>query len=161
MWRYGVFALWIVTTAALGARLAGLHLIPLPRPTRAIQSTGQTASSVWSLTHILAVDCPCSLRIADHLLARGTIPDASEQVWILGPDADLARRLADRGFQVSTVDPDQLAAETGIQGGPWLLIRNPAGAVVYSGGYAPQPLHDPAEARDLELLAKVRQGQRP
>jgi hypothetical protein len=165
MSRLVVFIIWFAITAVVGVRLTALHLIPLPQPghAAAIEAAIPVSSimGAWSLTHILAVDCPCSQRIADHLLGRGVVPGASEEVWILGSNPGLAGKLKVRGFQVSAVDPDHLAASTGIEGGPWLLIRNPAGKLAYSGGYSSMPMNVPAEARDLELLDRCRKGEYP
>ncbi len=165
MCRIVLFTVWFSITAVVGARLAALHLVPLPQPefqeSVASEAEPRSTKNSWSLTHILAVNCPCSQRIADHLLSRGVVPNVIEDVWILGSKPDLAGEFDLRGFHVSTVDPDQLAARTGIQGGPWLLIRDPLGKLVYSGGYAARPLNDPADARDLELLDRVRNGEHP
>jgi hypothetical protein len=161
MLRWALFTIWFSTTAALGAQFLRLHLIPLPAPSAAIHQPETPATNGWQLTHILALHCPCSQRIADHLITRGPLPNTLEQVWLLSPNPDLARSLTTRGFTVSQVDPDRLAATTGIQGGPWLLIHNPSGTLVYSGGYAPRPLNNPAEAMDLQLLAAAQNGQSP
>jgi hypothetical protein len=82
-----------------------------------------------------------------------------EDVRILGVDSHLAEALTRRGFHTETVDPEQFALSTGIQGGPWLLIHDPAGELVYSGGYAPHQISTPAEARDLDLLARAQKGE--
>lgn len=162
MWRYVVFAIWFAGTACLGAQLAGLHWVPLPRANGAFDlSLRPGPGGQWTLTHILAVDCPCSKRVAEHLLSRRSLGQDVEQVWLLGTEPDLQRSLAARGFHVAVVDPERLAADSGIQGGPWLVIRDPAGKVAYSGGYAKQRIHVPAEARDLELLSELRQGRHP
>ncbi len=67
---------------------------------------------------------------------------------------------ASRGFAVQTVDAERVQREFGVTGGPWLMIADPRGRVVYSGGYAPKRVESPRQAQDLTLLSRLRTGER-
>ncbi len=159
MWRYAVFGLWFAATAVVGGALVALHASPLPAPGNHFAAVRvEDESHSWGMTHVLAPHCPCSRLVADYLIARRPASQAVELVWILGPDDSLSKRLQAAGFRVETVDPDVVAAKFGIEGGPWLLIHDEGGRVVYSGGYSATRMHVAAEAADLQVLATLQQG---
>jgi hypothetical protein len=156
--RYAWFALWAAVVSIPLAYASGLHNLPLPilgQPTKVQMPSGR-----WRLTHILAAGCPCSRIIAEHLKQRGLLHGSDERVWIVGRDDACQSTMMAAGFPTEIVDAEKLQRESGVSGGPWLMIADPAGHVVYSGGYAAQRVAVPSQAQDVELLTHLQQGQR-
>lgn len=146
-------AVWLVGALSLGAALMVLHApLPLPRTAR-VPSTGR-----YMLVHALSLECPCSRRVLDALLARGAHADVDEKILLVGADETSAARARLRGFTVELLDEQRLAQRYGIEAVPLLLIVAPDGFVDYRGAHAPRPQMAPI---DLVLLEEVRRGGRP
>ncbi|MCU0698767.1 MAG: hypothetical protein MUC96_19875 [Myxococcaceae bacterium] len=141
---------WVLAALALGALLTLLHEAPLPPP----NPTAGAPASEWTLTHGLALRCPCSRRIVDHLLARGATADAAEEVLLVDAADGTVRALEARGFRVRAVDADTLP-RLGFEAVPGLVIRSPDGRVAYAGAHAPKR-SGPVD--DLSLLQRAREG---
>jgi hypothetical protein len=161
MLRFAWFTVWFAAVSIPLAYAGGLHLLPLPRAAISTSDTlpTQQVSHTWQLIHVLAAGCRCSQVVSAHLASRGPLPNASERVWIVGHDRDTEAALTSRGFQVETVDAQDLARRTGIQGAPWLIVVDPAGRDAYCGGYADHPLRAPDDPRESEVLRRLRLGE--
>lgn len=144
---------WLLATTALGGLLTALHESPLPRPTATVGAPTPT----WTMVHGLALRCPCSRRIVEHLVSRGAVAGVRELVVLVDATPQVVAALEGRGFVVESVGAQSLAAH-GFEAVPGLLIRSPAGAVAYAGAHAPKRS---APVDDLGLLAAARAGRSP
>src|ERR1700722_2207231 len=136
-----VLLVWTVAVSVPITLLTAGHVLPLPEPVRGDgQSAGdlRTNHGRWQAVHILVAGCPCSEFVANYLAGRGARRELDEQVWLVGGVATWEEPLKKSGFEVQHRDAESVAAQLGIQGGPWLRLIAPAGWVAYSGGYAPQ-----------------------
>jgi hypothetical protein len=106
------------------------------------------------MTHGLAMRCPCSRRIVEHLLARGAGGDVAETVLLVDAAPGTVSALEARGFLVRAVDADTLP-RLGFEAVPGLVIRAPDGTVAYAGAHSPKRT---GPVDDLALLAHVREG---
>jgi hypothetical protein len=145
-----LFWSWLLGVLALGGLLTLLHEAPLPPP----KAAPGTPTATWTMTHGLALRCPCSRRIVDHLVARGAAPDATETVLLVDATPSTVTALEARGFVVRQVDADTLPG-LGFEAVPGLVVRTPSGAVAYSGAHAPKRT---GPVDDLALLARARAG---
>jgi len=156
-------AVWFLSMLAVGATLLGRHLVALPRPAndaslaRSMSSLrGADASGRWMAVHVLYADCPCSQRIAEHLLAGGRPGDAAERVLLIGSDAPLEARLVRAGLPVTIVTEDEAATRFHVVAAPALVVIAPDDSVRYVGGYT-ESKQGP-DPRDLAILAGARSG---
>ncbi len=129
MLKYSMLVLWFMLVGALVVQLSVKHA-PLPGPE---QSPTTTIVGQLHTTHVLAPQCPCSLRLAQHLQQRH--PGAHESILIAGDDPLIADQLKMAGWEV--INDVQQAEQVGIHGAPWLLIQDDAGRRHYSGGHGP------------------------
>jgi hypothetical protein len=153
--RLGRLALgaWLAAVLALGGALMVLHApLPLPAALRVAPSGRHL------LVHALSLHCPCSRRILDYLIARGSRRDADERVLLVDGDDATATRLRARGFAVEQDDAQTLSQRHDIEAVPLLVIVRPDGTVAYRGGHTPRPQMAPV---DLTLLDEVRHGAVP
>ena len=112
------------------------------------------------MIHVLVAECPCSAYTAQALIRRGPLADCRETVWVVGGQSPWESELTRAGFKLQEKAAEQLAKDTGIAGGPWLLILSPAGEIVYSGGYADQRPRPGIQLQDVALLAAVRRAEK-
>jgi hypothetical protein len=155
-----VLLIWALAVSVPITYLMAGHSLPLPvRPVAPAATAAAPGIGHWQAVHILVADCPCSASVAKYLAGRKAQPGLDEQVWIVGGTADWEKSFLDSGFTILHRDADQVAAQTGVQGGPWLRLLSPAGVVAYSGGYAPQRPGRAADIRDLAVWRAVAGGQ--
>ena len=162
MLRWAWFILWIVSVSIPLAYASGTHLLPLPHMTISlpVPAAGTRAAQQWELTHVLAANCRCSQVIALHLERCGRLGNAVEHVWMIGRDPATSDALVARGYDVRTMEAEELAKRVGIEGIPWLIISDPLGRIGYCGGYSDRPLHAPDEPQDREILRRLMAGER-
>ena len=123
---------WIACFGVLILCFAGgVHFAPneLPRLVRG-SAEGQT------IYHFAAADCRCSERLLEHLLDRTPREDAHEIVVYFGERKPIHDELELSGYELRF---EASPAASGVAAAPWLLIRDSAGKVSYSGGYEPAP----------------------
>ena len=168
-----VWALVVVTPLSL---MMLSHMVPLrapapPKSTAEFQSatlaalassrTNRQPGNGWKMVHVLVSGCPCSSFTAQSLAARKPSTECQEIVLILGFVPDWESALVQSGFEVQHKDGEQLARETGIEGGPWLLLISPEGKIAYSGGYAAQRPRPGIILEDLNLMHAAVSGAIP
>jgi hypothetical protein len=158
-------AIWALIAFAVTGTLASAHEYTLPRPAnseavaralagqRRVRDRGR-----YLIHHILYLECSCSQRIIQHLLARRALPDAAERLVLVGTDAELARRAADAGYDVEQIRPGALESRYHVTSAPLLLVSDPSDALVYLGGYT--RVKQGPEIRDLSIVAELRSGRR-
>lgn len=155
-----LIATWITAVSTPLVYLAAAHQKPLEQngspPINAV-------SGRWQLTHVLVEGCPCSRSIAEHLLSRGRSTDAEEHVVIAaaGHQQPWVDALRNAGYVVERKSDSDVAAETGVTGGPWLLIFDSQGRSRYAGGYLdgrPGARGQRQSPADLDILSQLRSG---
>lgn len=144
---------WLVIAIGLGGLLTLLHEGPLPLP----EARPGGLTPTWTMTHGLALRCPCSRRVVDHLLARGASAEVVERVLLVDPKPEVEAGLTKAGFLVEAVEGESLA-QRGFVAVPGLVIRSPDGDVAYAGAHAPKR-SGPID--DLSLLSAARAGASP
>ncbi len=161
----GIVALmvWFVAVSVpLTFMMAG-HTLPLPTlpgSQSASSSNSTPANGRWQAVHILVAGCPCSGSVVKYLIERGARKELNEQVWLVGGTAaEWESGLVKSGFLVEHHDAEQVALQLGIQGGPWLRLISPTGAVAYSGGYSPQRPGRSTDICDLALWHAAARGE--
>jgi hypothetical protein len=81
--------------------------------------------------------------VAHHLITRGPVSVATEEVVLLGSsDIPAENKLRDalsrRGFYTAIVTPDTASIDDGVDGVPMLRINAPDGTQRFRGGYRDQ-----------------------
>jgi hypothetical protein len=139
------------------------HYVPLPPPPVKDGATrpASTNSAAWRMVHVLAADCGCSAAVVEHLARRQTDSSAVEEVWLVGENTAWQETLTHAGFIVKPTTATDLETLHGLQGAPWLLIRDATGALRYSGGYAENTPRRGAALADRSLLARLQAGESP
>lgn len=150
-----IIAVWFVgISVPLMVKMGG-HYAALPGPT---VSARPGSTNPWEAIHILSAECGCSGVVADYLASRRTATGLNETVWVLDGQAEWEPALIAAGFQVEHRDAESLALTEGIQGVPWLLLRQSAGQATYSGGYSSSPPRPGGEFQDIALWRKLAGG---
>jgi hypothetical protein len=150
---------WAIVISVPITFLTAAHSLPLPVRVVTTFGVGQKFSNGrWLAVHILVADCPCSAFIANYLAGRGLHEGLDEQIWVVGGAAAWEAQLRKSGFIVEHHDAEQVAAQLGIQGGPWLRLISPEGLVAYSGGYAPRRPQSSSDVCDLTLWQSLAHG---
>jgi hypothetical protein len=133
------FVLWLTMATFAATSLTAWHSVALPvrsgLPGLMPANTGS-----WHLIHYLSAACACSQAVARHLIARGPLPVAAEDVVLIASgdtpaDNTLRRALSRRGFHAVIVNPDKASLNDGVDGVPLLKINAPDGTQKFRGGY--------------------------
>lgn len=163
-----LLAAWAAAVALGAGSLMVGHWAPLPAPAVAAEEVradlveATPAGATVRGIHLLDADCPCSMRIARHLIERGArIPGVAEVVMLLGDaPGDTAAALRGAGFAVETPTRAGLEARFGSAGVPSLLALSvPGGASLYAGGYTTRK--QGLDVRDVLILAACARGESP
>jgi hypothetical protein len=156
-----LFATWCALSVTLVSALGAAHFYALPAPraddlalARAVESV--RAGRPLVLLHFLYAKCKCSRRIFDHLIARGALGRASEQVVLVDGDAALAARLRTAGFAVSEVGPSELEQGYGVSAAPLLVVAGQSDTPAYVGGYTTRK--QGLEVEDVRIARDVARG---
>jgi hypothetical protein len=163
----GLFGTWVAGFLVLGAYQLAPHLLTLP-VSQAGDAVVQrfTAARLpaqqgrWLVLHVLDEDCPCSLRVLEHLFASPRPVDVAERVVLIARPGDAARIAAIRahGFDLDVVTAEQLGERYHLDAAPLLVVVDPANAVRYLGGYTPRK--QAADVREAAIVAAVMRGER-
>ena len=158
-----ILPLWAVVCTVVGAALMVGHWVPLPIPdrkdpvlSRAVADLGAPSSGRWSLVHVLYAQCRCSQRTFEYLFERGKVAGVDETVVLVGKHLEYERRARASGYRLETVTRRQLKERFNVKAAPLLLVANPAGEILYSGGYTPRK--QGLDYQDLAIVAKLREG---
>jgi hypothetical protein len=154
---------WFVLMVAVCATLLGRHLLALPRPANDV-ALAEVMSSLrgagpggqWMTVHVLYAECPCSQRIAEHVLAGHRPADLAERVLLIGHDAELEARFAKQGLPVTVVDEDEAATRFHVVAAPSLVVVGPDDTVRYVGGYTERK--QGLDPQDVAIVADARAG---
>jgi hypothetical protein len=151
---------WFVAISVpLSRWTASHHALPGP-----VADTNETAAAQsateWRAIHVLSSQCGCSELVAEHLIARRAQAGLEEHIWVVDGPAAWEARLSAAGFKVSPHTGESLAANTGIEGVPWLLFQR-GKFVGYSGGYSVQPPRPGSAFEDLAIWRTLETGGTP
>jgi hypothetical protein len=127
-------AIGIVIPCLTGGLLVAFHA-PLRNEVKADWFEGDKVA-IQSIYHFASDDCRCSERLLGHLAGRAPRPSAKEVVVYIGKRKPIHELLQSRGYEVRMEDSP---AASGVEAAPWLLVRDAAGGISYSGGYEPAP----------------------
>lgn len=169
-WRISlrtVFAVWLAGFVMVGGYLLAPHLLTLPVPDtgdavlqRSVAQRQVGQHGRWLALHVLDEDCPCSLRVLEHLLAARRPDGVAERVVLVASPGDPARLAAirARGFDLDVVTPEQLGERYRLEAAPLLVVVDPSDTVRYLGGYTPRKQAD--DVRDAQIIAATLRGDR-
>ena len=160
------FSAWNVTVTVPGAYLMAGHLLTLPTPVEtdpavaaAIDAAREPADrGRWLVVHVMYADCGCSQRLLTQLVTRRALPDVRERVVLVGHDEALGARLRNAGFGFEELTAEELAQKYRAESAPMLMVANPAGALVYAGGYSDRKRGP--ETKDVEVVRQLQRGER-
>lgn len=155
------FALWALLTLVIVGTLMVGHWYTLPKPdkddvglTHAIDELrGPAEQESWMAVHVLYTECRCSQRVFDHIFSSDRLKSVSEKILLVGADAEIEKRAQQSGFQVTVLTPVQLQEQFSLQAAPLLLVVNPQGAIVYSGGYTKRK--QGPDNQDIEIITSL------
>lgn len=155
-----LLTLWVAAVVTGVGSLMGGHLLTLPMPkiddSVLLSAFAPRLEKNWLAAHALSLDCGCSRRILDHLLARGAHSGLDEKVLLLAGTKAMADQLASRGYAVELLDEAQLRKNYQIEAVPLLVIRDPEGRVRYLGGYSERKR---GEIEDVAILTRLMGGE--
>ncbi len=160
-----LLALWSLALLATGAALLAGHLVALPKPhyddsrltSTLARMRNHRPSGRVVVIHILDVDCRCSQRVLEHLVARRALPGVEERVVLVGPEGLEGPRVSSSGFELEVVTRSGLLARYGVLSAPVMVVADGQSRVQYIGGYT---LRKQATAmRDAEIIARIARGE--
>ena len=147
-----MMAAWFVATALPLSWMAAKHTAVLRTPEAGRLVAAGPEAGRWRVIHVLVAGCKCSERVARQLeqaAVAGQAVPAQEYWWAGEEPAPAGSRLAWRRMTAVALE-----RETGLTGGPALLIVNGEGAVVYAGGHAP------GDVAGRRFVAALQRGER-
>lgn len=155
---------WAALVSIIGATLLNAHWVPLPLPDRDAPELGTALATTldpgerdrWLAVHVLYTDCPCSVRIIEHLLDSERPAAAIDKVILVGDPYDFERRLRGAGFWVEAVSPEALRRRFAIEAAPLLAVLAPqtqGGHVEYLGGYTSRK--QGPDIQDVEIIERL------
>jgi hypothetical protein len=158
-----LLGVWAVVFSLVVATFMAGHWSTLPSPDArdpalAIRVGALRTRPGWLAVHVLSVDCRCSHRVLDHLLATARPPGLSEIVVLIGDDAALRRRVTDAGFVVRVLTAAALEKDLGIVAAPLFVVADPQDAIRYAGGYTSRKQ---AVIHDVEIVRALMAGRHP
>ena len=146
-------AIGILIPCLTGGLLVAFHA-PLRNEVKAEWFEGEE-DTTQSIYHFASDDCRCSERLLGYLSARIPKPSAREVIVYIGKRKPIHDLLQSRGYEIRLEDSP---AASGVEAAPWLVVRDAAGRVTYSGGYEPAPYWEARILFNVEhrtLLASV------
>jgi len=150
---------WATVALVVIAALSVKHLAPLPEPddaallTRAALQLRHSPNEDF-LVHVIYADCSCARALFSHLVARGPFPGAEELILFVGADAAKQAAAERSGFEFTTISAQDLTTRFGLEAAPVLIVFDPAGKLMYAGGYYAHPATiDPMDERIYAQLA--------
>jgi hypothetical protein len=155
---------WAALVSIIGATLLGAHWVGLPVPDRDTPELAAALATTledgeqdrWLAVHVLYTDCPCSVRIIEHLLEGGRPEYAIDKVILVGDPYDYARAVNAAGYWVAVVSPEALRERYGVESAPMLAVLSPqsaGGRVEYLGGYTARK--QSPDIQDIAILERL------
>jgi hypothetical protein len=151
---------WAVALVVpISSMMAG-HLLTLPSPDKAAVAPrleGRAASAEgWRAFHVLSPACKCSRQVLAHLLERGAHAGVTETLLFVGEETQGLAQARAAGFRTEALSAQELFDRYKIQTVPLLVVMNPEGSILYSGGYTERK--QGADIQDVALLEGAMAG---
>lgn len=150
---------WASAGIIAGAAFMRSHWVPLPVPP-ADNSPPTVAADGdgWTALHVLHAECGCSRRVLARLRERPPEPGVRERVlWVR--EGSNSGESFPAGFEVEQLTGPELVRKYHLAAAPVLVVRDPAGAMRYCGGYTARKRGP--DLRDLEIIRATRVGAPP
>jgi len=148
---------------AIGTLAVG-HWWTLPKPdakdplvVAAIHDRWQGSSHRWVGVHVLYSMCKCSERILRHLAERRPLPDMTEAVVLVEPNAEFERLIRDAGYELEVLTPSELSEKYHIESVPMFALMDGKGALRYLGGYTERK--QGLTIQDVSIIERARAQQ--
>ena len=159
------FAVWAGLLLVIVGTLMVGHWYTLPKPdkddvvlTGALADLrGPEAADSWMAVHVLYTECRCSQRIFDHLFSRELVPGIAERILLVGANSSIEAQAKKSGYGVTVLSPAELREQFALQSAPLLLVTDPKGSIVYSGGYTTRK--QGPDIRDVSIITSLMQQQ--
>lgn len=149
--------------AAMGITLASVLVVSLlmgghmPFQTGDGGPAARLASGHWQAVYVLGERCPCSTRVARHLMEREALGGIEEFILQVGDEPETEAGLQRAGWQLRRRPPEVARDDYGAQSAPLFVIVDPAGVVRYRGGLSRRS--DSRDGfHDREIWEAVRAG---
>jgi hypothetical protein len=94
------------------------------------------ADKSWHAIHVFTAGCQCSRKVADHLIARGSLPGLHDSVVLVGTDPEIAARVRTAGLKLTTISSAEASDVYHVEGAPMFILIAPDRTVRYAGGYS-------------------------
>lgn len=158
--------LWAPALLVPGSLLMASHVLTLPEPNAVdpvmVASVARArpaeAAAGFFAVHVLLGRCNCSKRILQHIGARGPRRDLRERVLLVEPTPEGLAMAVDAGFDTESLTREQLGERYHIEAAPLMVVADPAGAIVYVGGYTRRK--QSLDVRDTEITSRLLAGER-
>lgn len=115
------------------------------------------ANGRWQAVYVLGEKCPCSSRVARHLMDRGPAKSIEEHILQVGDEPETEAGLRRAGWVLWRRAPEVARDEYGALSAPLLVIVDPRGEIRYRGGLSRR-----SDARDgfheQEIWTALQQG---
>lgn len=118
---------------------------------------GRRGNGRWQMVHVLGQDCPCSTKVARHLLERARLEGLEERIVLVGVDDEVTAGLRAKGWRLERVTAEHARDLYGAQSAPLLVLVDGGGRIRYSGGYA-RRLDFRDGFREGDVWAELRAG---
>ena len=154
---------WAVGGIAIGATLMVSHWVPLPHPegSDAVLQTALSGhasdSNSWTVTHFLYADCPCSLRVLNHVIERTPSDSVRERFVLIDSNGDASDQAELAGLDVERLTSKQLYQTYGIEAAPLFAVTEPSGETVYVGGYTQRK--QGLDISDMDIVRRLQEGE--
>ena len=159
------FAIWAALLLVIVGTLMVGHWYTLPKPDKddavlagaLADLRGPKAVDRWMAVHVLYTECRCSERIFEHLFARELVPGLSEKILLVGANSSIEAQARKSGYEVTVLSPAALREQFALESAPLLLVTNPKGSIVYSGGYTTRK--QGPDIRDVSIITSLMRQQ--
>jgi thioredoxin-related protein len=138
MWMKFLALIWFTVLSIPLSMMMGSHQLSLKSSKNpALTNLSATQSKAWTIMHFVNPECGCSEKVVTSLKNRKAKDiKTSEQVFILGKNAQWEQNLKAAGYKVMTGKMDDFAEKYSISAVPQLVIINAQKEILYTGGYS-------------------------
>jgi hypothetical protein len=161
-WALAGLVVWAIATTLLAAQLMVAHSVAIAPPARTARLRAGLVAALppapRRIAHLIPTQCSCTLRILEHLAARGPRPGWTETIVLAGGGLAVPPALAAAGFTVRLVPAPWLAEALALDGAP-VMAALVGDEVRWAGGYFDSAAAD--RPLDAEVLAELDVGGAP
>lgn len=147
---YFLSASWAVAVAVPVGYMMGFHQ-PF-KSTASEKLLREKVAAEKSVLHLIGADCPCSVKVVNHLTKRSPLKKVQEKVIIIGVNPALASQLKTANYEVESMKEEEAYKRYSINVLPQMIVYK-ADNIVYSGGYSNE--RSPASESDFLDVAII------